>query len=55
MVLNIYSSVEKGLKLNFRKTWGLIPTFEKVTVEKLVECISYPLPLLSWIGLISEN
>ena len=34
--LKFYTSVAKGLKLNARKFWGLIPTFVEVTGEKLV-------------------
>ena len=34
--LKFYTSVEKGLKLKVRKSWGLIPTFAEVTVEKPV-------------------
>ena len=34
--LKFDTSVAKGLKLNVRKFWGLIPTFVKVTGEKLV-------------------
>ena len=34
--LNFYTRVTKGLKLKVRKFWGLIPTFVKVTEEKLV-------------------
>ena len=33
MALKFYNSVAKGLKLNVRKFWGLIPTFVKVTGE----------------------
>ena len=31
MVLKLYTSVAKGLKLKVRKFWGLIPTFVKFT------------------------
>ena len=34
--LKFYTNVEKGLKLKFRKFWGLIPTFVEVTGERLV-------------------
>ena len=34
--LKFYKSLAKGLKLKFRKFWGLIPTFVEVTGEKLV-------------------
>ena len=34
--LKFYTSVAKGLKLKFRKFWGLTITFAEVTVEKLV-------------------
>ena len=36
MALKFYTSVEKGLKLKFRKFWVLIITFVEVTREKLV-------------------
>ena len=36
MVLKIYISVAKGLKLKVRKVFGLIFTFVEVTGEKLV-------------------
>ena len=49
--LKFYTSVAKGLKLKVRKFWRLIPTFVKVTGEKLVEGSSCPLSQ-SWIGLI---
>ena len=50
--LKFYTSVGKGLKLKVRKFWGLIPTFEKVTGEKLVGDFFAPLPLPpSWTGL----
>ena len=35
MALDFYTSVAKGLKLKVRKFLGLIPTFAKVTEEKL--------------------
>ena len=34
IALKIYTSVAKGLKLQVRKFWGLIPTFVEVTGEK---------------------
>ena len=34
--LKINTNVTKGLKLKFRKFWGLIPTFVEVIGEKLV-------------------
>ena len=34
--LRFYTSVAKGLKLQVRKFWRLIPTFVEVTGEKLV-------------------
>ena len=34
--LKFYTSVTKELKLKVRKFWGLVPTFEEVTGEKLV-------------------
>ena len=34
--LKFYTSVPKGLKLNVRKSWKLIPTFVEVTGGKLV-------------------
>ena len=36
MALRFYKSVVKRLKLKVRKFWGLIPTFVRVTAEKLV-------------------
>ena len=33
--MKFYTSVAKGLKLNVRKFWGLIPTLVEVTGEKL--------------------
>ena len=36
MVLKFYISVTKGLKLKFRKFWGLISTFVEVAEEKIV-------------------
>ena len=48
--LKFYTSVAKGLKLNARKFWGLIPTFVGVTGEKLVRGAFFP-PLPSLIGL----
>ena len=35
MALDFYTSVAKGLKLKVKKFLGLIPTFAKVTEEKL--------------------
>ena len=35
MTLKFYASVAKGLKLKDRKFWGLIPSFVKVTREKM--------------------
>ena len=35
--LKFYTSVAKELKLKVRRFWGLIPTFVKVTGEKLAE------------------
>ena len=37
MTLQFYIHVVKGLKLNYRKFWGLISTFVEVAEEKLVE------------------
>ena len=37
--LKFYASVAKGLKLKVRKFWGLIPTFAKVTEERLVRSV----------------
>ena len=37
MTLKCYYSVAKGLKLQVRKFWGLIPAFVEATCEKLVE------------------
>ena len=36
IALKLYTSVTKGLKLNVRKFWGVIPTFLEVAGEKLV-------------------
>ena len=36
MALKFNTSMAKGLKLNVRKFWGLIPTFVEVAREKLV-------------------
>ena len=36
MALEFHTSVTKNLKLKARKFWGLIPSFVKVTGEKLV-------------------
>ena len=36
LALKSYASVAKELKLKVRKCWGLIPTFEEVTGEKLL-------------------
>ena len=47
--LNFYNSVAKGSKLKVGKFWGLIPTFEEVTREKLIGGF-VPLPLY-WIWL----
>ena len=35
LTLQSYASVVKGLKV--RKSWGLIPTFEEVTGEKMLD------------------
>ena len=37
LTLQSYGSVVKGLKLKVRKCWGLIPTFEEVTEEKMLD------------------
>ena len=36
ITLNFYTIVVKGLKLKFRKFWGIILMFKEVTEEKLV-------------------
>ena len=44
--MNFYTRVGKGLKLKVRKFKGLIPTFVKVTGEKLVVSLfALPHPL----------
>ena len=45
MVLKLYTSVEKELKLKVKKFWGLIPTFIEVIGEKLVRGL-FALPSL---------
>ena len=55
--LKFYTSVAKGLKLKFRKFWGLLPTFEEVTGENLVErpfCPSSP-PILNKVKKIHSS
>ena len=50
IALKFYTSVAKGLKLKVRKFWGLVPTFAKVSEEKLVVVgpfCSPPAPTLS--------
>ena len=42
MALDFYTSVAKGLKLKVKKFLGLIPTFAKVTEEKLAGGAFYP-------------
>ena len=37
MALQFYTSVVKGLKINVRKSWGLIFTFVVLAAEKLAE------------------
>ena len=37
LTLQSYGSVVKGLKLKVRKCLGLIPTFEEVTGEKMLD------------------
>ena len=37
IALKFYINVEKGLKLQVRKLWGLITKFVEITGEKLVE------------------
>ena len=49
MKLKFYTSVVKGLKLKFRKFWGISPTFVEVTGEKLVGESSWP-PILNWVN-----
>ena len=36
MILKLYTSVGKELKLKVRKIWGLSTTFVEITEEKLV-------------------
>ena len=48
MALRFYTSVAKGLKLQVRKCWELIPKFVEVTGQKLV---GGPFCPPSWIGL----
>ena len=36
MAMKLYTTVPQGLKLKFRKFWGLISMLVDVTVEKLV-------------------
>ena len=36
MILKFYSSVEKMLKVIFRKFWGIIPMFEEIAGEMLL-------------------
>ena len=48
MALKFYTSLVKGLKLKFRKFWGLLLTFVEVTKEKLIE---RPFRPRSWIWL----
>ena len=36
MILKLYTSVGKGLKLKVKKIWGLSTTFVEITEEKLV-------------------
>ena len=45
--LKFYTSVAKALKLKARKFWRLIPTFVKVTGEKLVEGTFCSPPILN--------
>ena len=47
IVLKLYFSVVKILKLKFRKFWGQIPTFVKVIEEKLVGWSFYPSAILN--------
>ena len=52
IILKFYTSVAKWSKLKVRKFWGLVSTFVKVIVEKLLGGGGAFLPLpLSWIGL----
>ena len=44
MALTFYASVEKGLKLRYRKFWRLVPMFVKVTGGKMVGESFCPLP-----------
>ena len=47
MVLKLYTSVAKGLKLKFRKFWVLIPMFLEVTGGKLVRGGGFLPPILN--------
>ena len=42
-----YINGEKRLEIKVRKFWGLIPTFVKVTGEKLLGGLFWPLPILN--------
>ena len=46
MALKFYTRVAKGLKLNVRKFWRLLPTFVEVTEEKLIGGLFAP-PILN--------
>ena len=45
MARTSYASVTEELKLKVRKCWELIPTFVKVTGEKLVVGLFAPYPI----------
>ena len=49
--LKFYTNGPKGLKLKFRKFWGLIPAFVEVTGEKLVGRDFLPPPILNRVKL----
>ena len=51
IVLKFYTSVAKGLKLKFRKFWGLNPTFVEVTGGKLVGRVFMTPPILNRVNI----
>ena len=57
MTLKFYASVAKGLKLKDRKFWELIPTFVKVTREKMAGGAVFVPPILKKIkgNVVNEN
>ena len=42
MAFKFYTGMAKGLKLRFRKFWGLTPTFPEVTEENLAGGAFHP-------------